>query len=118
MSNSVPVTFKATSIVLKYESDDTALALIDIEVLRQTDKAVLVQVLDAAGNPTDLSDWLPLSMIGDRDKEDGTPGAQGQEQQILKETVFVVNAWFSQHETSHKLKDAYQEHGYKLPLSL
>lgn len=79
MSKSVPVSVPATSLFLEHLSTKEKLAVIDVEVIRETEKAVMV-ILQDHDEPTSESQWLPKKALTHKS--------------IMGQEVYVVSEWF------------------------
>lgn len=80
MAKSIAISILATSLMLSHLSTSSQEAVIDCTVLRETDKAVMVEYLDEKGQPTGKTSWMPKRALDHKT--------------ILGQEVYVVNEWF------------------------
>lgn len=80
MAKAIAITFAATSMVLSHISSAEQQTVIDIEVIKETEKAVLVGFKDEGGDCVGESQWLPKKALI--------------KETILSDKVFIVKEWF------------------------
>lgn len=80
MAKAIAITFAATSMVLAHISSAEQQTVMDIEVIRETEKAVMVDIKNADGNSVGEAQWLPKKALI--------------KETILGDKVFIVKEWF------------------------
>lgn len=80
MSKSIAITILATSLMLTHLSTEAKESIIDCVVIRETDKAVMVEYIDKDGVKTGTTSWLPKRSL--------------EHKTILDQEVFIVAEWF------------------------
>ena len=104
MSRQVKITVAVTALLLASQTNSETITFIDVEVLRQTDKAVLVLFKDGDGENTQETEWLPLKAL--------------EASKLLGQDIYTVSAWFNDHVDHNKLNGIAELYGYKVPISI
>ncbi len=104
MSTQVNISLAVTALLLASETTSESITFIDVEVIRQTEKAVLVVFKDEDGEPTKETEWLPLKAL--------------QASKMLGQDIYTVSGWFNDLVDHNKLNGIAELHGYQVPISL
>lgn len=80
MAKAIAITFAASSMVLAHISSAEQQTVIDIEVVRETEKAVMIEFHSEDGTASGEVQWLPKKALINEN--------------ILGEDVFIVKEWF------------------------
>lgn len=102
-SKSVKISILATSLILAQLSDGNQIAFLDIEVLRETEKAVLVEFQDKDGIKSGETEWLPKKALAHK--------------KLMGEDVYTVIDWFSEHVDHGQISGYYDKFGYSIEIS-
>lgn len=97
MAKSIPITFAATSIVLCHLSSAESQAVIDIEVIRETDLAVMAEFIKEDGQRSGECQWMPKKALVN--------------ETVLGEKIFIVKEWFETLDGVH-IDDMHKCYGY------
>lgn len=98
MSTSISITLLATSLIIASKSSAGAVAFLDIEVIRETDKAILVEFKNIEELPTGKTEWLPKKAL--------IPS------KIIGQDVYTVADWFNERIDHDQLNHYFDLFGY------
>ena len=104
MSKQVNISLAVTALLLASQTNSETITFIDVEVLRQTEKAVLVVFKDEEGELTKETEWLPLKAL--------------EASKMLGQNIYTVSAWFNDHVDHNKLNGIADLYGYQVPISI
>ena len=97
-SLSITITLLASSLIIASKSSQGAVAFLDIEVLRETEKAILVEFKDIQEQTTGKTEWLPKkSLVASK---------------IMGQDVYTVADWFNERIDHDMLNGYYEDFGY------
>ncbi len=102
-SKSIKISILATSLILAQLSTAESIAFLDIEVLRETEKAILVEFQDQDGVKSGETEWLPKKAIAHK--------------KLMGEDVYTVIDWFSEHIDHGQIRGYYDSYGYAVEIS-
>jgi len=92
------ISVAASSLILASKSSQAGIAFIDVEVVRETEKAVLVVIHDSDDTATSENEWLPKkALIASK---------------IMGNDVYTVADWFNERIDHDKLNGLFDEYGY------
>ena len=97
-SKSVTISILATALIVSSKTTCGNVAFIDITVLRETEKAILIEVNDIQEQPTGETEWLPKKALT--------------ASKIMGNDVYSVSDWFNEKIDHDKLNGLYAKYGY------
>ena len=97
-SSVVSITIAASSLIIASKSSQEGIAFLDIEVVKETEKAILVVIHDADDTATTETEWIPKkALIASK---------------IMGNDVYTVADWFNERIDHDKLNGLFAKYGY------